>query len=233
MTAPWPARIHDELDLLQSMVPLAGARLLEAGCGAAQLARALVARYPHCSVVGLEVDQRQHAKNLAAPAPGLQFLQAGAQALPFADASFDGGLMLKSLHHVPVAQMDQALDEAARVLRPGGWLYVSEPVYAGPLNDLIRLFNDEREVRNAAQLALDRALSSGRWQGQAEHQFAMPVHYRDFDDFEQRQMRTTFADHRIDAALLQRVRENYAPHQGPEGADFERPMHVRLLRRAV
>ncbi len=233
MTAPWPTRMHDELDLLQSLVPLAGARLLEAGCGAAQLARALVARYPDCSVVGLEVDQRQHAKNLAAPAPGLHFLQAGTQALPFADASFDGVLMLKSLHHVPIALMDQALDEAARVLRPGGWLYVSESVYAGPLNELIRLFNDEREVRTASQLALDRALNSGRWQGQAEHHSAMPVHYRDFDDFEQRQMRPTFADHRIDAALLQRVRQSYAPHQRHDGADFDRPMHLRLLRRAI
>lgn len=54
--------------------------------------------------------------------------------------------------------MAQALAEAARVLRPGGHLYVSEPVYAGPLNDVIGLFHDEREVRAAAQAALDEAL---------------------------------------------------------------------------
>ena len=71
--------------------------------------------------------------------------------------------MLKSLHHVPMALMDQALAELARVLRPCGWLYVSEPVYAGQLNELIRLFNDEGEVRAAAQAALDRAVASGRW----------------------------------------------------------------------
>ncbi len=57
--------------------------------------------------------------------------------------------MLKSLHHVPVESMAQALVDAARVLRPGGHLYVSEPVYAGPLNEVVRLFNDEGKVRAA------------------------------------------------------------------------------------
>lgn len=223
--------ITDELDLLEGLVPLAGARLVEAGCGAARLARSLLERHPDASLVGLEVDDRQHAKNLADPAPRLAFLRAGAEAMPFADASFDGALMLKSLHHVPLEQMDQALAEVARVLRPGGWLYSSEPVYAGPLNELIRLFNDEGEVRAAAQQALDRALASGRWQAAAEQRFQMPVSFADFADFEQRMMRPTFADHHIDDAMLARVRERYAPHQGPGGAHFTRPMHVRLLRK--
>ncbi len=75
---------------------------------------------------------------------------------------FDLALMHKSLHHVPLTAMDQALAEVARVLRPGGYLYVSEPVYAGPLNEIVRLYNDEGVVRAAAQAALDRALSAPR-----------------------------------------------------------------------
>ena len=114
-------------------------------------ARALLARHPSSQVTGLEVDERQHAKNLAAPQPGLSFVAAGAQAIPAPDAGFDLALMLKSLHHVPRPLMAQALAEVARVLRPGGWLYVSEPVYAGPFNDVIRHFNDEGVVRAAAQ----------------------------------------------------------------------------------
>ena len=155
--------ITNELDLLQTLVPLADARIVEAGCGAAHLARELVGRYDTTDVVGIEVDERQLAKNLSHPTKRLRFEHASAQALPFLDASFDGALMLKSLHHVPMALMDQALAEIARVLRPGGWLYVSEPVYAGALNELIRLFNDEAEVRAAAQAALDRAVASGLW----------------------------------------------------------------------
>ena len=223
--------IDDELDLLAELLPLAGLELIELGCGAAALARALLERYPGCRVSGLEVDQRQHAKNLAAPQPGLHFVAAGAQAIPFADASFDLALMLKSLHHVPLPLLEQALAEVARVLRPGGHLYVSEPVYGGALNQVIRLFNDEAVVRAAAQAALDAALLGGGWEQVDEGRFAMPVRYDDFADFEQRMMRPTFADHGIDDAKLAAARAAFEPHCGPDGARFVRPMHVRLLRR--
>lgn len=231
MRAMNPLRLTNELDLLQTLVPLQGARLIEAGCGAAQLARELLGRFPTAEVFGIEVDERQLAKNRLNPAERLHFESAGAQAIPFGDASFDGALMLKSLHHVPMPLMDQALAELARVLRPGGWLYVSEPVYAGALNELIRPFNDEGVVRAAAQAALDRALASGNWQAAAEQRFETPVRFASFDEFEQRMMRPTFADHGIDAAMIERVRALYLPHQRADGAHFTRPMHVRLLRK--
>ncbi len=223
--------IADELDLLATLVPLAGQRIVELGCGAAQLARALVLRHPDSQVTALEVDARQHAKNLAAPQAGISFVAAGAQAVPAPDASFDLALMLKSLHHVPQPLMATALAEAARVLRPGGHLYVSEPVYAGPFNDLVRLFNDEGVVRAAAQAAVDAALRTGPWVQVDERRFEMPTHFADFAVFEQRLMRPTFADHAIDDAKLAQVRAAFAPHCGPGGAHFRRPMHVRLLRR--
>lgn len=224
--------IDDELDVLDELVPLSNARILEAGCGAARMARDLLDRHHGAEVTGIEVDERQLAKNLAEPADRLVFRRAGAEAIPFPDSSFDGVMMLKSLHHVPMALMDQAISEIARVVRPEGWLYVSEPVYAGPLNELIRLFNDEAVVRATAQAALDRAVASGVWTAAAERRFEMPVHFAGFEEFEQRMMRPTFADHAIDDAMVERVRARYAPHQGIDGARFSRPMHVRLLRRA-
>jgi SAM-dependent methyltransferase len=224
--------VHDELDLLADQVPLAGARIIELGCGAAALARALVQRFADSHVTALEVDERQHAKNLAAPADRISFLSGVSQSIPFPDAGFDLALMLKSLHHVPRPQMAQALAEAARVLRPGGHLYVSEPVYDGPLNDIVKLFNEEREVREAAQAAVDAALQGPHWTPVADIRFMTPVHFPDFETFERKMMRPTFADHRIDETKLQQVRAAFMPHVGPDGAHFVRPMHVRLLRRA-
>jgi SAM-dependent methyltransferase len=224
-------RIDDELALLAELVPLAGQDIIELGCGAAALARALLGRHPDSRVTGLEVDARQHAKNLAAPQAGLRFVAGGAEDIPFADGRCDLALMLKSLHHVPLPLQAQALGEVARVLRPGGHLYVSEPVYGGAFNDVVRLFNDEQQVRAAAQAALDEAVRSGAWEQVAERRFAMPVQFRDFADFEQRLMRPTFAEHRIDDAKLAEVRAVFEPLCGPDGAHFERPMHVRLLRR--
>lgn len=223
--------IRDELSVLSDLLPLEGLNIIELGCGNARLARQLLQAFPTSQVTGLEVDVRQHAKNLAGPQERLSFVAAGAQSIPFPDASFDLALMLKSLHHVPLAVLDQALSEVARVLRPGGHLYVSEPVYDGPLNEIVRLFNDEGEVRAAAQAAVDRALVQGPWQQVAERRFDMPVHYADFVEFEQRMMRPTFADHHLTDELIQRVARAFAPHCGPSGADFTRPMHVRVLRR--
>ena len=127
--------ISDELDLLDSLVNLQQRQhIIELGCGAAQMARRLLQRDPKLHVSALEVDQRQHAKNLLDMKEGLEFVQAGAQAIPFEAQRFDLAMMLKSLHHVPTDLMTQALDEIHRVLRPGGLLYVSEPVFTGPLN---------------------------------------------------------------------------------------------------
>lgn len=223
--------VDDELDVLADLVPIAGRDIIELGCGAAKLARTLLERHADSRVTGLEVDERQHAKNLASPQQGLHFVAGGAQAIPFPDASFDVALMLKSLHHVPMPLLAQALGEVARVLRSHGYLYVSEPVYGGPLNELIRLFNDEGIVRAAAQTAVDAAIRSGAWEQVAERFFEMPVSFRDFADFEQRMMRPTFADHRIDDAKVAVVGKALAPHVKSDGAHFTRPMHVRVLRK--
>jgi len=224
--------VHDELDVLGGLVPLAEQRIIELGCGNARLARALVLRHAGSQVVGLEVDAVQHAKNVSRPQERLLFMAGSADAVPFPDADFDGAMMLKSLHHVPIAAMDRALAEVARVVKPGGWLYVSEPIYGGALNEVVRLFNDEGVVRRAAQAVLDRALAEGaHWEAEGERRFAQPVHFKDWNDFAQRMLYPSFADHGITPAMVERVRVAFDPHGGPDGADFVRPMHVRLLRR--
>lgn len=233
-SAAAPARfVDDELALIASLVPLAHARVIELGCGAAQLARRLVQAHDGSHVTGFEVDARQHAANLAAPAQGITFERGIAQQIPAPDAAFDLALMLKSLHHVPAADMDRALDEAWRVLREGGWLYVSEPVFDGPYNDIIRLFNDEGEVRAQAQQALARAIAGGRWQCVEDFIFDTPVSFRDFADFEARSIDVTFAERRLAPATRDAVRRRFEAAAGGPGkaVRFVRPMHVTLLRR--
>jgi SAM-dependent methyltransferase len=66
--------------------------------------------------------------------PGNVKLQAGdALRMPFADESFDGVLMVMLLHHLfgetaakSLQNVERALDEAVRVLRPGGKLIIVE-----------------------------------------------------------------------------------------------------------
>jgi SAM-dependent methyltransferase len=57
--------------------------------------------------------------------------------------------MFKSLHHVPPELMEPSMHEIRRVLKQGGLVYISEPVFAGDFNDILRLFHDEQKVNFA------------------------------------------------------------------------------------
>ncbi|MEO6623455.1 MAG: class I SAM-dependent methyltransferase [Burkholderiaceae bacterium] len=232
MTSTTLEQMGDELDVLSTMVPVAGQRIIELGCGAAALARALLIRFPDSELTGVEVDARQHAKNLASPQSRLHFVAGVAQDIPGGDAAFDLALMLKSLHHVPMSAMGQALVEVARVVRPGGHFYVSEPIYDGPLNDVVKVYNDEGVLRAAAQAAIDAALLTGIWKQQTQRRFSITRRFADFAEFERRMIQQTYADHRLDADTLAEVRRRFECHGGGSaGATFQQPMHVRLLRR--
>lgn len=224
--------VDDEVELLACLVPLAGARLLELGCGQADFARKLLERFPGACVTALEVDRVQHGRNVAgAQRPGLTFLYGGAEDIPLPDASFDGVLMMKSLHHVPVALLGQSLAEIRRVLKPGGWLYVSEPLYAGDFNDIVKLFHDEKVVRAAAFEALERAAAAGVLAMEAERHFASPRVFRDYDDFVEKIVRVTHSEVAYTDEVAARVRAKLARAQGPGGARFLQPMRANLLRR--
>ena len=146
----------------------------------------------------MEVDAVQHEKNLAADRPGnVEFAAGGADAIPLPDASVDVVLMLKSLHHVPVARMDAALAEIARVLAPGGFAYFSEPIYAGEFNAIVALFHDERVVREAAFAALVRAVGSGRFELAAERFWRAKRRFAGFAEFDERLIRATHTEHRL------------------------------------
>lgn len=231
MTMQTPRLVTDEAEFFQEVIPVRGARVVELGCGKAAFARSLLQRGIARSVDGFEVDAAQHAANLSATrVAGLRFGMAGAQAIPLPDDSCDVAVMLKSLHHVPIDHLDGALAEIARVLVPGGWLYVSEPVYAGEFNDIVKLFHDEGEVRAAAYAALRRAADTGVLRWESELFFETPLHFRDFDDFVDRIVRVTHSDIEMAPAVAAEVRRRFERFQRPDGAHFVRQMRVNLLR---
>ena len=226
--------VKDEVAFLGSLVPLEGATLLELGCGKAEFTRRLLARAQVRAVTALEVDRIQHQLNLQGPQdPRLTFGYGGAEAIPFDDETFDGVMMMKSLHHVPVARMAQAFHEMSRVLKPGGWAYISEPVYAGALNDIIKLFHDEGSVRAAAYEALRAAGREGVMHPVSEHWFEMPRHYSGYDDFVAKHVETTHSEKRYPPEVATEVRRRLEAHMTPQGADFMSPMRINLLRRAA
>ena len=141
-----------------ALAPLTGKHVLDIGCGNGVLARSLSER--GARIVG--VDPNGDALALARQAaPGETFYQAGAEAVPFADSSFDGAIFLNSLHHVPQRAMHQALREAARVTKPAGPIVVIEPLPSGSFFSVLRTVEDESAVRAAAQEVIAEAIESG------------------------------------------------------------------------
>ena len=224
--------VSSDFELIGKWLPLAGARLLELGCGAALTTRRLAEAFPVREIIAMEVDRIQHRKNLqTTDLPQVKFLIGGAEAIDLPDRSIDAVIMLKSLHHVPVGEMDQALREIARVLRPGGTAYISEPVYAGAFNEILRLFNDERVVREAAFDAIRRAVTAGPLELAREFHFNNISRFDGFPEFEQRVIGATHSAFEIDDALHHEIRSRFSPHLDTEGvAEFLNPMRVDLLR---
>lgn len=229
---PEQQEIADELAIIQRLLPLQGARILELGCGAAEKTRQIAQRTEVCSIVAAEVDQIQHAKNLQIDdLPDVTFASFGAEQINAEDASFDIVLMFKSLHHVPEELLAQALTEIRRVLKPGGLLYVSEPVFDGPFNEVIRLFHDEEHVRQVAFKALVDAVESAQFELVDEVFFANIVTLKDFAQFEKGILNATFMDHDLSAEVLAAVRSRFESNRSDAGYVFEVPNRVDLLRK--
>lgn len=221
-----------ELEIIRQYLPVEGASVLELGCGTAWMTRLLARELGAGHVIATEVDQIQHRKNLLIDdLDNVEFVAGGAQAIDLPGNSIDLVIMLKSLHHVPADLMDKALSEIHRVLRPGGLAYLSEPVYRGDFNDIMRLFHDEKEVRRAAFDAIQRAVAGGGFELLEQIFFNAPGHFRDFTEFENQTLKVTHTDHRIDAALYQRIRAAFEQRMTPQGASFLKPMRVDLLRK--
>ena len=106
-----------------------GARAVEVGCGTGAVARAIASRPGIGEVVGVDPSPAflEKARELARDLPNLTFVEGDARALPLEDASFDVLVFHTTLCHIP--EPDQALAEAYRVLRGGGWLAVFDGDY--------------------------------------------------------------------------------------------------------
>lgn len=103
-------------DAVDWLLPDGPARVVEVGAGTGKLTDLLVRRGVDLDVV--EPDGRM-LDLIRVRHPGVRVHEAAASALPLAEASVDVVLVADAWHWFPKAE---AAAEAARVLRPGGWL---------------------------------------------------------------------------------------------------------------
>jgi putative peptidoglycan lipid II flippase len=165
-----------------------GARVLDVGCGRGEVLR-------RCNQLGAEahgIDYATAAVAMSRPvmidgeAAGVY--QADAKCLPFADATFDRALMFDIVEHLYPWELDRALQEVRRVLRPDGLLVVHTAPnawydrYAYPVVRLVRTLmgqgrdyprdpraiipaNVDVHVNEQSQFGLRRALRRNGFRG--------------------------------------------------------------------
>ncbi|WP_189060628.1 class I SAM-dependent methyltransferase [Longimycelium tulufanense] len=110
--------------------PVAGARVLEVGCGSAPCARWLATQGAAVVALDISAGMLGHARAAAAQS-GVEvpLVQASADQLPFAAGSFD--IACSAFGAIPfVADSGAVMREVARALRPGGrWVFaVTHPM---------------------------------------------------------------------------------------------------------
>ena len=210
--------------------PPAGKRLLDVGCGSGALARLLSDR--GARVVG--VDPNAEVLALARKAvPTGTFHQAGAEALPFADGSFDGAIFLNSLHHVPERAMRRALEEAARVVQPARPIVVVEPLAEGSFFSALCPVEDETDVRTATQETLHLALQGGAFEQLRRVDYNRREHFEGLDQFLSRVVAVDPARTAVAAERRPEVEAAFRRH-AQVAADgrrtLEQPMRAYVLR---
>ena len=227
---PQVSQIADEKIILNELLRFEGATILEIGCGSAEMTRFIAQNA--ASILAIDVDDRQLAKNKATTdLANVTFKYGGAEKIPAKEKSFDIVLMFKSLHHVAIEQMDEAFLEIQRVLKPGGILYVSEPVYDGAFNDVLKIFNDEKLVREAAFAAEERAVLTCKFIFEKQKFFLQPLHFDSFNQFEERSINVTYANRTLSPQKHGEVRTEFEKYMTSEGADFFMPLRVDIFKR--
>ena len=221
-----------ESEIYNRLLSLDNKHILELGCGNAQITCDIATSGTDRKITALEVDEIAHHKNMQiTDLPDVTFVLSGAQEMPLANESVDVVFMFKSLHHVPLQLMDTSMQEIRRVMKPGGFLYISEPIFAGNFNDILRLFHDEEKVRKAAFNTIEKSIDEGLFSLVDEMFFNSPMSFKDFSEFETNVINVTHSHHRLDDDLYKRVKQDFEQHLESDGAHFTMPVRVDLLQK--
>lgn len=129
----WSTEIEreDYLSLIRKLI--AAKSVLEIGCSSGTLAAELSSisgSYVGIDISSVAIDQARMRQ-----LPRTEFLKTDGHSIPFQSDEFDCVIVDALLHHM---DLDPALCEIKRVLKPGGILFFNEPLGTNPLINLYR-----------------------------------------------------------------------------------------------
>lgn len=144
-----------------------GCSVLEVGCGPGKDAQAFVAAGHRYAGLDLSVVHARYTLAVGAPA-----VHGSLMALPVADDAIDAAWSMSTYMHVPDDDIEAALDELARVVRPGGLIGIG--TWGGLGTDVMA---DDAEFDPPRFFALrhhDRMRAHYRRLGRIEHEQTLP-----------------------------------------------------------
>lgn len=99
------------------------ASILDVGTGEGDFIAVLKDVFPKARITGVDPNT-ESIQEAAKKYPDVLFTEMNGENLAFADKSFDVATISMALHHLPDIQ--SALKEMQRVVKPGGWIIVNE-----------------------------------------------------------------------------------------------------------
>lgn len=148
----------------ESVGEMKGLQVLDYGCGMGATTIDALKKGAFVTAIDISSKSIEYVQKAAAAAgvdDQLNAVVMDAQQMTFADESFDLVIGSGILHHLP--ELEQALSEIKRVLKPGGRAVFSEPLGMNPLLILFRWLTphlrtkDEQPFRMKELEAIERA----------------------------------------------------------------------------
>ena len=125
------ARIIGIERFLEHIPATPAGRILDAGCGSASMARLLARTRPDVAVIGLDIRDAylDYARRKASEEAlaNVELVRGSLLDLPFPDGHFDVVWTCLVLHWLVSEDLERAMGEIVRVVRPGGHVVCAEP----------------------------------------------------------------------------------------------------------
>jgi len=212
------------IDYLSSLFDLNNTSVADIGAGTGAFSMQLL--QAGAEVSAIEIDPEKVALLSSKLPPEIRVLQGRAEALPLEDASQDLLCFFFSFHHVPMDVQDSALEEVLRVLRPEGRLHVVEPFPHGSMFDVVRLVEDETEVRTNSHAIMEKLSEPGgafERIGKTEYTLSRP--YPRFEDFLKQTVVVDPARNRVFEENRSAIEERFeeALDRSPDGHFLHQP----------
>lgn len=102
-------------------------RVLDCGGGDGKIAALAAPRVREVIVTDVNPRALAFGRMLTEGIPNIRFQETAGVLLPFSDAAFDKALMIEVIEHISPHEAAPFIQEVARVLKPGGTLFLTTP----------------------------------------------------------------------------------------------------------